>query len=73
VPTHLHLVTRDDDQRRADDPADGWDDDALASEFPPGWDDYAAARQRFVTRVVKRRANPVERELLEDGDDRSWL
>ncbi len=70
---HLHLVTRDDHQQRADHPADGWDDDALASEFPPGWDDYAAARRRFLARVAKRPANPVERELLEDGEDRPWL
>ena len=70
---HLYLVTREDDQRPAGDPADGWDDDPLASEFPPGWDDYTAARLRSLTRVSKRRTNPVEDALLEGGGDGSWL
>jgi hypothetical protein len=73
VSSHLHLVTRHDDQRRAGDPADGWDDDSLASEFPPGRDHHAAARLRLLTRVAKRRTNPVEDALLEGGGDGSWL
>ncbi len=73
MASNLHLVSRDDDQRRGDHPADDWDDDAAAPEFPPGWDDYAAARRRFLTRVAKRPANPVEGELIEDGEDESWL
>ena len=68
----LHLVTRDDDQRGIDRGSDR-DDGAAAPEFPPGWDDYAAARRRFLKRVAKRRENPVEGELLEDGEEESWL
>jgi hypothetical protein len=73
VSTDLHLVTREYDQRRADDPADDWDDDDAASAFPPGWDDDAAARWPFLTRVATGRANPVEDELLYGGGDGSWL
>lgn len=68
----LHLVTRDDDRRGTGRGVDR-DDGAAAPEFPPDWDDYAAARRRFLKRVARRRANPVEGELLEDGEEESWL
>jgi hypothetical protein len=73
VTSNLHLVTRDDDQRGTDQRAGDWVQGAAAPDFPPGWDDYAAARRRFLKRVAKRRTNPVEGELLEDGQEESWL
>ena len=73
MASKLQLATRDDDRRGIDERAGDWDDGAAAPEFPPGWDDYAAARRRFQKRVAKRRANPVESELPEDGEGESWL
>jgi hypothetical protein len=73
VPSNLHLVTRDDDQRGTDHSAGDWDQGASPSDFPPGWDDYAAARRRFLRRVAKRRADRDEAEPLEDGEEESWL
>jgi hypothetical protein len=72
VPSSLHLVTRDDDQRGIDHAGD-WDQGGAAPEFPPGWEDYAAARRRFLKRVARRRENTVEGELLEDDEEGSWL
>jgi hypothetical protein len=73
VPSNLHLVTRDDDQRGTDHPAGDWDQGAAAPEFPPGWDDYTAARRCFLKHLAKRRVDPAEGESPEDGEDESWL
>ena len=72
MPSNLHLVTRDDDQRGIDRVGDG-DHGGAAPEFPPCWEDYAAARRRFLKGVAKRRENPVEGEALEDDEEGSWL